>query len=80
MMSSFGFRPSLQTGLSKALLQDYKTELLCMRHFSLKCVKEFSVDTGLYYNRASLCKAENFKEFWKVYVSEIRDVLHECLH
>lgn len=66
MMSSFGFVPSLQTGLSKALLGDCKTKLLCMRHFSLKYVKEFSVGTGLYDNRASLCKAENFKEFWKV--------------
>lgn len=57
MMSSFGLVPCLQTGLSKAFLGDYKAEL-CMRHLSLKGVEEFSVDTGLYLDRASLCKTE----------------------
>lgn len=58
MMSSFGFVPCLQTRLSKALLGDDKTELLCMRHLSLKGVEEFSAVTGLYDDRASLCKTE----------------------
>lgn len=89
-MSSFGFVPGLHTGLSKARLGDYKTELLCMRHLSLKCAKEFSVDTGLYDDRASQCKTElrrilecvciwNWRFF--VWVSTLRQIywLHQAI-
>lgn len=35
--------------------------LLSSRHFSLKCVEEFSIDTGLHVDRVSLFKQKTLR-------------------
>lgn len=51
--------------------QEIRNVSLSSGHLSLTCVEEFSIETRLHVDRISLDERENFKEFWKVHVSEI---------